>query len=257
MSQWNPDQYLQFRNERTRPSRDLVSRIELENPRSILDIGCGPGNSTEILGRRWPAAAVTGLDSSPEMIRKARQDYPEATWEVGDLTSIAPERRWDLVCSSATLQWVPDHQIVIPRLFGLVNPAGALAIQVPANNESPLHRAFQEVAARPRWRERTFQASRLLNYKPAPYYYDLLAPLASNLDLWETTYNHVIGSHAALIDWYRSTAMRPCLSQLSSDAERGEFEQEVLEACRAGFEMRPDGRVLYPFKRLFFIAYKP
>jgi trans-aconitate 2-methyltransferase len=256
MGQWNPDLYLRFGQERTRPSLDLVNRIPLEQPRSILDVGCGPGNSTATLSKRWPAAEVTGLDSSQEMIEKAKRDYPQGKWVLADLAAFTPNRQWDLVSSSATLQWLPDHKETVPQLLSWVSKGGVLAIQVPANNNSPLHHAFQEVAARPRWSARTMAPSRLLNYKPAAYYYDLVGPLVSSLDLWETTYYHVLDSHGALIEWYRSTAMRPCLSQLSSDAERAEFEQEVLETCRSQFPVQEDGRVLYPFRRLFFVGTK-
>jgi trans-aconitate 2-methyltransferase len=209
-----------------------------------------------MLWRRWPDAEITGLDSSAEMIHRAQSDYPQIRWLLADIRSFSPGRTWDLVYSSATLQWMDGHDTLLPHLLAWVNPNGALAIQVPANNESPLHRAYQEVAARSRWRDRTLEASQLLNYRSAAYYYDLLARRVVKVDLWETTYYHVLTSHQGLIEWYRGTAMRPALARLESDAERYDFEQEVLDHCRSQYEVRADGQILFPFKRIFLVVYR-
>jgi trans-aconitate 2-methyltransferase len=254
---WNPDQYLQFRNERTQPSVDLIGRIEISDPASIVDLGCGPGNSTQLLRQRWPQAKVAGLDNSSEMLERARLECPEIEWILGDVTTFSRERSWDIVFSSAMLQWVKDHNTVVPSLFQTVNKGGVLAVQVPANAESPLHRSYQAVAAREPWKSRTGGYRDLLNYRPAAHYYDLLATRSARIELWETTYYHILKSHQDLIAWYRSTAMRPLLSRLADPKQREQFEQEVLEGCAAQYEARPDGQVLYPFKRLFFVAYHP
>ncbi len=133
---WDPGQYLKFKDERTRPSIDLAARLDLASPASILDVGCGPGNSTEVLRDRWPAARITGLDSSTDMIERARAAHDWGDWVCADAARLGESgdrRTWDIVFSNATLQWIPDHERLIPRLFGLVNRGGALAVQVPAN----------------------------------------------------------------------------------------------------------------------------
>jgi trans-aconitate 2-methyltransferase len=254
MPDWNPNKYLQFASERTRPSLDLVDRIELDSPRSIIDIGCGPGNSTRVLADRWPGADITGLDSSRAMIERAKADCPNGNWIVGD-ASTDVSSSWDLVFSNAALQWMPGHETLVPSLFGKVNRGGAFAVQIPADSESPIRLALLEVASRPEWQKATEGCAALLTYRDWGFYYDLLAG-AKKIDLWETTYLHVLDSREALIDWYGSTGMKPFLERLPDDESRARFEAEVLEACGPSYPVRGDGKVIYPFRRIFFIAYR-
>jgi trans-aconitate 2-methyltransferase len=256
MTTWNPDLYLKYADERTRPSYDLVARIDLPNPARIVDIGCGPGNSTQVLRQAWPHADILGLDSSPQMIDKARAAYPDERWTVADAAAWATVQRYDLVFSNAALQWMPDHDALIPALFERVAPGGALAVQVPFNRESPLQQAIAEVADRPRWRQATAGCEARLSYLPAGYYYDRLAPMAARLDLWQTVYYHVLAGHQDMIDWSSSTSMRPYLERLADDAESEAFRREVRETCAPQYPTQADGKVLFPFKRTFFIAYK-
>ena len=256
MSDWNPNGYLKFRNERTQPSIDLVSRIEMINPSSIVDIGCGPGNSTQVLFERWPHADIIGLDNSQEMIAKAKSDYPERKWVLANVAHYDPKRTFDIVFSNATLQWVQDHERLIPRLYRFLKPGGALAVQIPANKESPIHRSLLEVSRDSRWSQFTGDCDQRLNYQSAPYYYDILVNLSSRIDLWETTYYHILSDYQALIEWYRSTGMRPFLERLPDDRCRRQFEDEVLNGCRESYQVQKDGKLLYPFQRIFFIAYK-
>ncbi len=256
MTPWNPEAYLKFKDERTQPSRDLAARTDLDAPAQAVDIGCGPGNSTQVLHARWPAARLLGVDSSPEMIDRARQTYPEADWQLADAATWEPAQPFDLVFSNATLQWIPGHAALLPRLFGWVKPRGALAIQVPANNDSPLYLAVVAVAQRAPWRTYTAGCEALVTYHPPSCYYDLLAPVAARFALWQTTYYHVLPDHQGLLDWYASTGLKPYLERLPGDAERQAFQAQILETCRAAYPQQADGRVLFPFRRLFFIAYK-
>ncbi len=255
---WDPGQYLKFRDERTRPSIDLAARLDLAAPATILDVGCGPGNSTEVLHERWPSARITGLDSSPEMIARAGAAHDWGEWVCADAARFAeggPRERWDLVFSNATLQWIPDHERLVPRLFGLVERGGALAVQVPANFGSPLHQALVRTADDPRWRRFTAGCASRLVYHGPSFYYGLLCGPAERLEVWETSYHHALADHRALVEWYKGTGMRPCLERLPDDASRRGFEDAVLEGCRAAYPPQPDGRIIYPFPRLFFIAY--
>lgn len=256
MPSWNPDQYLKFARERTQASVDLVSRIEVENPRSIIDIGCGPGNSTRVLRDRWPNAHFSGLDNSEEMISKARTDFPDIEWITGDVRSYRFTEEYDIVFSNAAIQWIPDHKELVPGLFNIVRPGGALAIQVPADQDSPIRRSLLSASSREKWARYTSGCERMINYRTAEYYYDIVTRLSKRFDLWETVYYHILDSQAALIEWYKGTAMKPFLESLPDDANRREFENDVLVGCKDNYEVRKDGNVLYPFRRVFFVAYK-
>ena len=255
MPSWDSQQYLKFADERTQPSVDLVARIPLVAPARIVDLGCGPGNSTAVLRERWRTAEITGVDSSPDMLARAAKDYPREKWEQADITSWAPARPFDLVFSNATLHWVPAHDTVFPALFGQVNPGGVLAVQMPHNQSSPSHAPMREIAASGPWAEK-LRAAREINVVHGPgYYYDLLAPLAAQLFIWETDYIHVMADVPAILEWVRGTGLRPFLDALSPD-EQAAFTRLYLARLRENYPPQPDGRVLFPFRRLFIVAVK-
>jgi trans-aconitate 2-methyltransferase len=256
MREWDPQQYLQFKQERTQPSIDLVARIPLDDPGTIIDIGCGPGNSTQTLRKRWPRADIVGIDKSEKMIERARADYPDQRWIVGDASRLGADRTYDIVFSNAAIQWIPEHDRLLPRLFGLVNKNGVLAVQVPANHEAPLYKILVRVSSSSTWSTYTAGCEKLITYHSAGYYYDKLVTLTREISLWETTYYHLLKSHQELIEWYRSTGMKPFLDRLPADNKRTQFEQEVLSECREFYSPQIDGKILYPFKRLFFTARK-
>jgi trans-aconitate 2-methyltransferase len=259
MPSWNADQYLRFAAERTRPSRDLAAAIAVDAPERVIDLGCGPGNSTMILRDRWPGATVHGVDSSPAMIAAARGDYPDGIWTLGDITEWAAQDgvSFDVAYSNAALQWVPDHAALYPRLLARVAPGGALAVQIPANIGAPAHAAMRELAASPDW-QAYFPSSGVREWHahPAEFYYDVLARDASRIDLWQTEYVHVLDGAEAVVEWYKGTGLRPFLDPLPSDALRARFQAEYLERIRPLYLERPDGRVLFPFLRLFMVAYR-
>jgi trans-aconitate 2-methyltransferase len=256
MSSWNPDLYLQFKEERTQPARDLAARISLDKPKQIVDLGCGPGNSTQVLRDRWPDADVLGVDNSPEMIEKARATCLQGSWLLADLRDWNPEDSWDIVFSCATLQWIPNHERLIPKVFSLVKAEGVLAVQLPANQEAPLHLALLEVARRKEWKDLTSGCEDLIVYRSPGFYYDILSPISPGVFFWKTTYYHVLADHQGLIDWYSSTGMKTYLERLPGETQKESFRTQVLEACRDSYPAQKDGRILYPFDRLFFIAYK-
>jgi trans-aconitate 2-methyltransferase len=255
MSSWNPDLYLQFKEERTQPARDLSARIVVEKPKDIVDLGCGPGNSTQVLRDRWPGANILGVDYSYEMIEKANTSCPNGQWLRADLRDWNPEDSWNIVFSNATLQWIPDHRRLIPRVFSLVRPTGVLAVQLPANQDAPLHRALLEVARRNEWKDLTSGCEDLITYHEPGFYYDILSALSPRVFLWKTAYYHVLQNHQGLIEWYSSTGMKTYLDRLPEEKQKVSFRRQVLEACRASYPVQKDGRILYPFERLFFLAY--
>lgn len=253
---WDPSLYMKFGNERTQPSIDLVGRIELTAPSHIVDLGCGPGNSTQVLRNRWRDAHIVGLDNSPEMIRAAREAYPLQEWELQSIEAWRPAQPFDLVYSNATLQWLKHHDALFPRLFQTVAVNGALAVQMPHIQRSSFRHLIYSVADDPRWHERMGDARNETHVEPTGFYYDALIPLAKRLDIWETDYMHVMSDHAAIVEWIRATSLRPFLAALNDDIERKAFEESMLVALKREFAPQADGKVIFPFKRLFIIAYK-
>jgi len=252
---WDPGGYLTFAEERTRPSHDLVARIAVPAPATVVDLGCGPGNGTEVLARRWPSARVVGVDHSPEMIEAARAAYPAREWILGGIESWAPDTPVDVVFSNAALQWLPDHRPLVQRLFGRVARGGALAFQVPSADYALVRRLIVEVAGSGPWAARMTGPLMALTMAPASSYYDWLAPLASRVDLWETEYHHVLGSPDEAVAWMSSTGLRPFLAVLDGPDDTRAFTEQLLVRTREAYPRRADGKVLFPFKRTFVIAY--
>lgn len=257
MPTWDAKQYLQFGEERTQACRDLVTRIALSAPAKVIDLGCGPGNSTDVLAARWPQADLTGLDSSATMIDAARRTAPNRRWIAGDIAGwSAAGNPFDLVFSNAALQWVPDHARLYPHLLAQVAPGGALAVQVPCNIDAPAHRLARELAASAEWSSLFPPAGvREWHVHEAPFYYDLLAPRAAGVDMWETEYQYVLPGAEAVVEWYKGTGLRPFLEALP-EADRDRFLATYLERLRPFCPPRADGRTLFPFRRLFVVAYR-
>jgi trans-aconitate 2-methyltransferase len=250
MPSWDDSQYLKFANERTRPARELLGRVPVTSPRRVLDLGCGPGNSTALLFERWPEARLTGVDSSAEMLERARHDLPNLEWLQADAGSFDPGEV-DVLFSNALLQWLPDHQRLVPRLFERVRPGGALAVQVPRNFEEPSHRLMRETAGP--WSARTAGVRSASAVESPAFYYDLLAPAARSVDIWQTTYEHVMTDAAAIVEWVKGTGLRPYLDVLTLE-ERPRFLDAYTRAIDAAYPPRSDGQRLFSFPRLFIVA---
>jgi trans-aconitate 2-methyltransferase len=251
---WNASHYLRFGNERTRPADDLAARIALPDAQTIVDLGCGPGNSTQVLRRRWPDASILGVDRSPEMIAAAGAAYPEQDWLQADIATWTPTDMFDIVFSNAVLQWLGDHSRLVARLCDFVAPGGAFAFQIPSDAYSPVRIYIREIADDPIWRDRMAGPRSALTMESPGVYYDALVGQARSLDIWETEYNHVMDSPQAIVDWISSTSLRPFLEALDVD-EGAEFTRRLASRVAEGYPRRADGRVLFPFRRLFVIAY--
>lgn len=254
---WDPDSYLAFADARTRPARDLLDRIDGAAPREVVDLGCGAGNVTALLAARWPDARITGVDSSPGMLSRAAETGPAGVaWTRADIAHWTPDRAPDLIFANASLQWLDDHPRLIPRLFGCLAADGCLAVQMPGNFAAPSHQAIADTVRDGPWRARL---SPLL--RPAPVaapetYYDLLAPMAARLDIWETTYLQILTGADPVVAFTESTALRPFLDVLAA-AERAAFRAAYGRRVAAAYPRRPDGATLFPFRRLFLIAERP
>ena len=255
MTTWDPATYLRFGDERTRPSHDLVARIRIDAPRTVIDLGCGPGNSTQVLRARWPGAQLTGLDSSPDMIAAARATHPDQHWLLGDMQVWEGDGPYDLVFSNAALQWAHGHAALVDRWFRMVAPGGALAFQMPSGRYAPVRQLMERVADDPAWEPRMRTARRALTMEEPHVYYDALAPLARSIDMWETEYYHVLDSAAAIVSWMTGTGLRPYLDALATQDERARFATRLTALVEEAYPRRADGTVLFPFRRLFLIAY--
>ena len=253
---WNPELYLKFDKERTQPSIDLVSRIDFDDPSSIIDIGCGPGNSTQVLARRWPSASITGVDNSAAMIRKAGRDFPQQTWILLDAGSDAIPGKYDIVYSNAAIQWIPDHAALLEKFHDLLTDKGLLALQVPLFWDMPLGKAIKAIAKEERWVSRMQGASDKLVVHDAGFYYDCLAALFGSISMWQTDYMHLMPSHEAILVMIRSTGLRPYMERLDDEGEKRDFEEQVRQAIKKEYPAQRDGWVIFPFKRLFFVAGK-
>ncbi len=256
MPAWNPALYLTFDRERTQPAIDLAARVEIARPQTVLDLGCGPGNSTAVLKARWPTAELAGLDNDPEMLAAVAKADPGVRWIRDDAATWRPDEAYDVVFSNAMLQWLPDHDEAVRRFFGAVAAGGALAVQVPTHAQSALHQNILELANGPRWRDRLGGVHGSIHGHDPAFYYDILYPLAERIELWETEYNHVLAGPEAILTWIRGTGLRPFLHALPDDESRQLFEGELLERVTVAYPRRPDGKVLFPFRRLFFVAYR-
>lgn len=256
MLTWNPAQYLKFADQRNQPCHDLLAHIALDNPRRLIDIGCGPGNSTSAVAKRWSQADITGLDSSTDMIEAARKSSPQIHWQVGDIATWEPSQPYDLIFSNAALHWVPDHVAIYPRLFQYVAAGGALAVQVPANFDAPAQRLMRELAASATWKKQFSAGLREWYVHESSCYYEWLAPIATHLDLWVTEYMHVLSGPEAIVEWYKGTGLRPYLDLLSDSADRERFLSDYRMLIEKEYHRQSDGRVLFPFRRLFLIAYR-
>ena len=253
MADWNPELYLRFRAQRTQPTRDLVSRIQASTPRSILDVGCGPGNSTAVLKELYPKARILGIDRSESMIEAARSRNPDieflrldASTELGTLGS-----KFDIVFSNACIQWIDHHELLIPSLYELLEVGGELLIQLPYNHTESAKYSIETVRKRESWRERIGDLEPL-TYLSIPEYYRILSALSSDFDIFTITYVHAMPSVDAIVEWYRSTGLRPYIDALGPDAEA--FIDEYRAELEKSYRPMEDGNVLFPFPRLFMTA---
>ncbi|ONH52602.1 trans-aconitate 2-methyltransferase [Pseudomonas cedrina] len=249
---WSAQQYTLFEQQRTRPVRDLVAAIANTEVRNAVDLGCGPGNSTEVLAERFPHAHIIGLDSSDDMLADARKRLPALSFELADIGAWKPAQTFDVILANASLQWLPDHATLYPHLVHQLTPGGTLAVQTPDNLDEPAHRLAREVAGDGPWSSK-IGAVKHNERHTASYYYGLLAKHCGTVDVWRTTYLHPLADHAAVVEWFKASALRPFLAPLS-DAEKTAFLHDYQARITQAYPALKDGTVLLPFPRLFIIA---
>jgi len=251
---WSPAQYLKFEDERTRPSRDLLAQVPLETPGRVVDLGCGPGNSTGLLIERFPDAEVIGVDSSPDMLRQARERLPRCRFVEADLSTWTPAPGTDLLFGNAVFHWVPDHPSVLKRLLQALGAGGVLAVQMPDNANEPAVAAQEKLAASGPWAAEMAQAKRRRKKLLRPEeYYDLFRPLCRRVDIWHVHYNHLMDDHAGVAEWFKGSGLRPLLAPLDAPMREAFLSRYIDEISRA-YPLRCDGKVMLRFPRLFIVA---
>ena len=260
---WSAKQYVAFEDERTRPVRDLLGALPPINVRSarsagpapsVIDLGCGPGNSTEVLAAFYPQAHVAGFDSSEDMIKAARARLPQIGFSVQDLQTWADPGPFDVILANAVLQWVPGHEVLLPALIAKLAPGGSLAVQMPDNLDEPAHRMMREVAAAGPWASKLAAAAQArVPLADARWYYALLRPLCARVDLWRTTYYHSLAGAGAVVEWFKGSGLRPYLEPLNG-AERSAYLERYTAEISKIYVPAADGNVLLPFPRVFLAA---
>lgn len=254
MADWSAEQYLKFEDERTRPSRDLLAQVPMSEPRRVVDIGCGPGNSTELLVERWPKAEIMGIDTSADMLAKARLRLPAQKFTEANVAHWVPPANTDVLFANAIFQWVPDHVRHLHRLLEALPAGGVLAVQMPDNLDEPSHAMMREVAHDGPWRNTLGDAARIRDPLPKPgAYYDALGPLSAGIEIWHTIYNHVLDGPEAIVEWVKGTGLKPFVDPLEP-ADRKEFIREYTARVAAAYPPQADGKVLLRFPRLFVVA---
>jgi len=264
---WDAAQYLRFGDERSRPFFDLTARIDADKPGYVVDLGCGPGNLTEVLADRWPAARVAGVDNSPAMVEAAQARVaagaapgdPEriaapVAFTLADIREWRPERAPDVMVSNAVLQWVPDHDPLVVRWADQLAPGGWLAFQLPGNNDSPSHVIVQELAESPRWRGLLAGAELNRQARDPADYVALLARPGFEVDAWETTYLHVLHGENPVVEWTKGTTLRPVLAELD-EGQAAAFLGEYGERVREAYHPQPFG-TLFSFRRVFAVVHR-
>lgn len=273
MSDWNSNQYLKFKNQRTAPAQDLANRVKRRNPKKILDVGCGPGNSSSILRKIFPLSDITGVDNSENMIQKAKKNCPDIKFQLCDVSSeivgnftddavdglqggpsVLTKEKYDLVFSNACLQWIPNHKALIPKLFELLKDNGTLAVQIPMNEKEPLYEIADSIVKESKWG---------FNYEEIPAnktlspeeYFDILSDVSKTFDVWETTYYHDMESIEAMVEWIKGTRLRPYLDLLNKETAK-KLEKEIKNRAEKVYKKKKNGEIIFKFRRFFFTAVK-
>ena len=249
---WEPSVYMRFGDERTRPAIELLARVRSDNPTRVVDLGCGPGNSTAVLAARWPHSHLEGVDSSAVMLEEARRSTVGAQWIEADIATWTPSGKYEVIFSNATLQWLDSHETLIPRLLGFLARGGTFAFQVPHNMDAPSHRLMRDAASTGSWAPK-LTGVREVAVRSAEEYFAILASCGAESDIWETEYLHMLHGEDAVYKWVSGTGLRPFTQALSGD-EREAFIAEYKKRLATAYPRRPDGTTLFPFKRLFAVA---
>jgi trans-aconitate 2-methyltransferase len=255
MDEWNPDLYLQYSNQRNQPVKDLLSRIPLPEVKSVLDYGCGPGNSTHLVSQKWEKARIVGIDSSGAMIDKARASYPDIEWKLQDIMTWNTSDKFNVVFSNAVIQWIFNQEKLMEKLAGMAAESGVIAFQMPEYGDMPVARIIDEEYHK-LCRSDTFSIADVFEFHRSDWYYNTLCRYSAAIDMWQTDYIHEMKSTEDIVTMIESTGLRPYLARLESEEQKHQLLENSTEALKKEYHECTNGKVLFPFKRLFVVAYK-
>ncbi len=250
---WDPEQYLRYAGHRIRPAVELLQRVDADPIARVVDLGCGTGNTTALLAERWPAAEVTGVDNSPEMLSTARADHPDRRWVEADIATWQPDEPLDVAYSNAALHWVDDHHTLLPRLVQMVRPGGVLAVQMPRNFDQPTHTLLAETVADGPWRDLLTPLLRDWPVLTPEAYHRALATECTEVDVWTTTYVQTLTGANPVAEWTKGSVLRPLLGALDED-DGAAFFAAYGRRIEAAYPPEPDGTTLLPFTRVFLVG---
>ncbi|MBM07959.1 MAG: trans-aconitate 2-methyltransferase [Magnetovibrio sp.] len=250
---WDPKQYLKFAAPRLRPALDLLGQVYQSDVKTLYDLGSGTGNLVPFFRDRWPEASIIGVDNSKNMLSAARKAHRDVTWIEADIASWQPDESADLIYSNAALQWLPEHEVLFPKLLGFLKPSGALAIQMPRNHLAPSHSLIEDVIHSNGLVDKLRNAEALLPVLDPEVYYNILSPFVGDLNIWESEFIQILDGDNAVAEWTKGTALKPYLDILSEEERKVFFDQYSTLVARA-YPVRPDGKTLFPFRRLFIVA---
>ena len=253
---WDPNQYLQFENVRLRPAIELLSQVNLSDPKRVVDLGCGPATSTKLLGERFNQAKIIGVDNSEAMLAKARDKYPTAEYIFADAANWSVQPAVDLIFANAVFHWLPDHSLLFVNLAKSLNAGGIFAFQMPDNMGEPSHLAILRLVSKPKWKTLLdIGNNSRTKLADASQYYNWLAPDFDQINIWQTNYEQVMESYENIVDWVKGAALTPYLNLLNEEQQE-DFLGEYLEEISAHYETQTDGKVLFHFPRIFAVARK-
>jgi len=252
---WNPSQYDIYKNERLRPGIDLFKQINLKSPKIIYDLGCGTGTLTNFLHQQWPEATIIGVDSSEAMLKTARDSYPDIIWELSELQSWKPSKTPDIIYTNAALHWIDNHPDLISTWIQYLKTNGIFAMQVPNNWREPSHANLAKVVKNGNWRKKLLPQLREFPILEIEQYYDLLSPITSHINTWETTYTQILEGKNPVLEWLKGTLIPPLLSLLD-EKDKVHFIDQYAELVYKDYPIRENGKTIFPFKRLFIVATK-
>jgi len=253
---WNPDQYLFFSDHRMRPAIDLLNAIPPVEAKHVVDLGTGAGTILPALRTRWPDASLAAVDRSQEMLTKARTVFPDASFEQADIASWKPHESVDVIFSNAALNWLDDHDRLLNRLIGYLNPGGVLAIQMPRNHDRPSHTTVSEIIEQNSYAQKLRPLLKPAPVHPPAFYIDCLSSLRegdADVDIWETDYQQLLSGENPVAEWTKGTYLKPFLDALADD-ERERFEKSYREKILQAYPKMEDGSTLFAFRRIFIIV---
>jgi trans-aconitate 2-methyltransferase len=254
VTDWNSTLYLKFERERTRAARDLLAQLPEFEPRNVFDLGCGPGNSTELLATAFPRATIVGIDFSDDMLAVAKSRLGSAKFIKQDIENWRPTGSVDLIFANAALQFVPNHHELMTRLVSFLSDGGWLAVQMPNNIHESSHALMRMVAADGPWANRLMLIAKTRALiGTLDDYYRLLTSLCSSVDIWQTTYLHPLDGADGIVEWFEGSGLRPFLEPLNF-WEREMFLSRYRSELGAAYPTQPNGKVLLRYPRLFFVA---